>query len=318
MRLLVTMFCGLMAVFLAHAADAQTVTIITPPAGSLSNSAAAAIAKAVNEKAHIRMVVQPQASTGFEELQVGEADFNVSNAFDATFFATGTGDYQDKGVHKNLRLVASIVPLRVAMHVRADSNIRSIKDLKGKRVSSGFNTQKTIGRIIEAMLANAGLTYNDVSQVPAPNVVRAADDFKSGKVDVLYFAVGSAAVKEAAATVGGLRVLPIDDSPEAVKRMQSVLPGSYVITVNPSPNLDGIDKPTKLIAFDLVMNASAKVKDDVVYRVTKAIHESKPQMMATFRALTLFDPAKMAKVVAGLDLHPGAAKFYREAGLLPK
>jgi TRAP transporter TAXI family solute receptor len=313
-----TVFCGLVASFLVSAASAQTVTIITPPAGSLSNSAAAAIAKAVNEQAHIRMVVQPQASTGFEELQVGEADFNVSNAFDATFFATGTGDYKDKGVHKNLKLVASIVPLRVAMHVRADSNIKTIKDLKGKRVSSGFNTQRTIGRIIEAMLANAGLSYNDVQQVPAPNVVRAADDFKSGKVDVLYFAIGSAAVKEASATVGGLRVLPIDDSAEAVKRMQAVLPGSYVINVKPSPNLDGIDKPTNLIAFDLVLNASAKVKDDIVYRVAKAVHASKSQMAATFRPLILFDPAKMAKIVDGLDLHPGAAKFYREAGLLPK
>jgi TRAP-type uncharacterized transport system substrate-binding protein len=91
-----------------------------------------------------------------------------------------------------------------------------------------------------------------------------------------------------------------------------------VINVKPSPNLDGIDKPTNRIAFDLVLNASAKVKDDIVYRVAKAVHASKSQMAATFRPLILFDPAKMAKIVDGLDLHPGAAKFYREAGLLPK
>ena len=79
------------------------------------------------------------------------------------------------------------------MHVRADSPIKSIAELKGKRVSSDFNAQKTIARIIEAHLANAGLGWKDVTGVPAPNVVRQAEDFMSGKVDVMFFALGSAA-----------------------------------------------------------------------------------------------------------------------------
>src|SRR5258708_36887614 len=83
-----------------------------------------------------------------------------------------------------MRYVGSLIPYRVAMHVRADSRINSITDLKGKRVSSEFNAQKTIARIIEAHLANMGLGYGDVVKVPAPNVVRQAEDFMSGKVDV--------------------------------------------------------------------------------------------------------------------------------------
>ena len=204
-------FC--VAALLSGTARAQTIGIVTTPAGSYSNSAGAAVAKVLVDKAQLRVVVQPQASTGFEEVETGAAQFNMSNSFDATFYATGTGEYQAMGPHKNLRLVAALIPYRVALHVRADSDIKTIADLKGKRLSSGFNAQKTIGRIIEAHLETSGLSYKDVTSVPTPNVVRQADDFKAGKVDALFFALGSAAIKEANASVGGLRVLEVSDAP---------------------------------------------------------------------------------------------------------
>jgi len=308
----------LVSIVWAASASAQTVSIITTPTGSFSNSGGAAMAKVVTEKAKLRMIVQAQASTGFDELESGSAEFNVSNSFDVTFVTTGTGDYEGQGAKKNIRAVASMVPYRVAMHVRADSDIKTIADLKGRRVSAGFNAQKTIGRIIEAHLANAGLSMKDVVGVPTPNVVSQANDFKAGKVDVLFFALGSGAIKEASATVGGLRVLPIDDSPAALARMQAILPGSYVLTVNPAPGIDGVAQPTKLTAFDMVLNSSTHVADDVVYRVVKALHANKPDLAATFPPFALFAPDQMGKPVQEVELHPGAAKFYKEAGIAPK
>jgi uncharacterized protein len=315
----VSLLAGIViAPMLAPSAFAQAVSIITTPAGSFSNSGSAAMAKVVSDKARLRMIVQAQASSGFDELEAGSVEFNVSNSFDVTFVISGTGDYEGQGAKKNIRYVASMIPYRVAMHVRADSDIRRLADLKGKRVSSGFNAQKTIGRIIEAHLANAGLGYKDVVGVPTPNVVSQANDFKAGKVDVLFFALGSAAIKEASATVGGLRVLPIDDREDALKRMQQVLPGSYVLTVAPAPGIDGVTQPTKLTAFDMVLNSSMHVADDIVYRVVKALHDNKADLAATFPPFALFDPDKMGKPVEGAPLHPGAARFYKEAGIAPK
>jgi len=317
MKSLSVLVASLVAPLLLGTAHAQTVSLITTPAGSFSNSAGQAIAKTVAERAKVRMIVQAQAASGFEELESGTAEFNLSNSFDVTFVVTGTGEYAGQAPKKNLRHVASLIPYRVAMHVRASSDIKTIADLKGKRVSSEFNAQKTIARIIEAHLANGGLSYKDVIGVPAPNVVRQAEDFKSGKVDVLFFALGSGAVKEASAAVGGLRVLEITATPDAVKRVQAVLPGSYVIEVKPHPALDGIAKPTKLVAFDMVLNASTRVSDDVAYKVARALNEGKKELMATFPPFAILVPERMSKPVEAVTMHPGALKFYKEAGLWP-
>jgi TRAP transporter TAXI family solute receptor len=200
--------------------------------------------------------------------------------------------------------------------VRADSPIKSIAELKGKRVSSDFNAQKTIARIIEAHLANAGLGWNDVVRVPTPNVVRQAEDFMSGKTDVMFFALGSAAIKQANASVGGVRVLEVDTSPQAMKRSEALLPGAYVIQVSPNPGVEGVSKPTNLIAFDMVLVTNAKVKDDVVYRAVKALHDGKQDLAATFPPFALFNPQNMAKPLQGVPFHAGAEKYYRETGLL--
>jgi uncharacterized protein len=305
------------AAALAGAAKAQMVSIVTTPAGSYTNSAGAAMAKVLIDHAKLRTVVQAQAANGLDAIAAGTADFGLSNSFDLTFFIDGTQYYKSEGPHKNLRYVASFQPYRVGMFVRASSPIQTIHELKGHRVSSDFNAQKTIATIIEAHLANGGLTYKDVNGVPAPNVVRAAEDFDSGKVDVLFFAIGSAAVKQAAATVGGIRALPLDTAPEAIERMQAVMPGSYVVHVDPAPNLDGISKPTSLIAFDMVLYTSDKAKDDVVYRAVKALYENKAELAGIFAPFRGFDPKTMAKPVKDAPYHPGALKFYKEVGIAP-
>jgi hypothetical protein len=310
--------CCALALVFAGVARAQSVSIVTTPSGSFTNSAGAAMAKLISEKTKIRAVLQAQALQGMIPVAAGTAEFGMGNSFDTTFYATGTGEYEGQGEHKTLRNVASLLPYRVALHVRADSDIKTIADLKGKRVSSGFNAQKTIGRIIEAHLATAGLSYKDVTGVLTPNVSRSAEDFAAGKTDVLFFALGSAAVKQAAATVGGLRVLQIDPSPDNLKRMQEILPGSYIVEVKPSPGIDGITQPTKVVAFDMVLSTNVSVAEPIVYEITKVIHQNKAALAATFPPFGLFNPDHMAKPVQDVPFHAGALKYYKEAGIEPK
>ena len=318
MKSLSLVTCLVVAPLMIGTAAAQTISISTTPAGSFTNSAGAALAKVIGDKTKLHALIQAQARQGHGPVHDGSADFGVSNSFDLTFFVTGTGDYEKEGPRTNIRVVGSLIPFRVAMHVRKDSDIQSLKDLKGKRVSSGFNAQKTVKRIIEAHLANAGLSYKDVTEVLTPNVRNSANDFIAGKTDTLFFAVGSAAVKQASAKVGGLRVLPVDTSPEALARTQGLLPGAYLLEVKPAQNIDGLTKPTELVAFDMVFFAHPKIADDIVYQVTKALHQSKADLAKAFRPFGLFDTSKMAKPVKGVQFHPGAVKYYREVGLMPK
>ena len=122
----------------------------------------------------------------------------------------------------------------------------------------------------------------------------------------------------AAAPAGGLRVLPLDDRPEALARMQALLPGSYIMEVAPSPAYDGITRPTKVVVFDMVLSTHVVVPESVVYEVTKAIHQNKAALAATFPPFNLFVPDNMAKPVKDVPFHPGALKYFREVGLAPK
>jgi uncharacterized protein len=318
MNILATLACAAALSALSLPAQAQTISIVSTPSGSYTNSAGAAMAKVISEKTRMRAILQAQSQQGMIPVEAGNAEFGMGNSFDMTFYATGTGEYEGQGVKQKVRIAASLIPYRVAFHVRADSDIKTIADVKGKRIAGGFNAQKTIARITEALLATAGLGYKDMIDVLAPNVSRAAEDFTAGKTDVLFFALGSAAVKQAAATVGGVRVLPTDDSPAAVERMQEVLPGSYIVDVAPVPALDGISQPTKVLAFDMVLCTSTEVPERVVYEVVKTLHQNKPALAAAFGAFNLLVPDRMAKPVKDVEFHPGALRYFQEAGIAPK
>ena len=115
------------------------------------------------------------------------------------------------------------------------------------------------------MLASAGLTEADVKPVLVPNVVRSADDFMAGNADMFSFAFGGPKVKEADATVGGIRALEIDEA--ACRRRRKIMPWAYLTQVGPGPIFTGVEKPMKVYSFDNVLITSAKVPDDFIYKI---------------------------------------------------
>ena len=85
-------------------------------------------------------------------------------------------------------------------------------DLKGKRVPAGYSAMRTLDKNTQAMLATANLTLNDVKPVMVPNVLRGGDDFIAGSNDMFMFSFGGPKVREADATVGGVRAVKVGEA----------------------------------------------------------------------------------------------------------
>jgi TRAP transporter TAXI family solute receptor len=300
------------------AASAQTIGIVATAPGTLTHSSSTAVAKAISDLTKIQVRVIAQGASPQYSIAAGTGEFGLSNVFDTIFFLEGTGEYQGEGKHPELRVVGNLTPLLSTIWVRKDSSIKTPKDLKGKRIGSGYTAQKTILRIFEGQLATVGLTYKDVRGVPTANVATGADDFGASKTDAFTFALGAAKVKEIDAKVGGLRGLSFPETPAADAALSKILPGAYHIKINPSPQYDGILAPTNVTSFDFLLVTNVKVSEDIVYQVTKAVYNGHDIMVATFPPLRMNDPGKMAeRKYAPLQYHEGAIKFYKEIGKWP-
>jgi TRAP-type uncharacterized transport system substrate-binding protein len=172
-----------------------------------------------------------------------------------------------------------------------------------------------VDTVTRAMLATAGLTEADVKPVRVPNVVRGADDFMSGNADMFFFAFGGPKVREADATVGGLRVLEID--PNGMPAARKIMPWGYLTQVQPGPVFTGVEKPMEIYSFDNVLITHAKVADDFLYKVLDAMANNKDDLIAIQPVLREFTPAFAYKQYS-VPYHPGSIKYFTERNLAPR
>jgi len=205
----------------AGPAPAQTYGFATLPPGTLNHTTAAAISKIMKEKGNINMLVQPTAGDQVINPLVGrgEVEIGITNIMEAT-------DALEGGL-KDMRIISAAHALRTPFFVRKDSAFFKMADMKGKRVSMGYSAMRNIEKTMLAQLATAGLTSADIKPVLVPNVVRSADEFMAGNADMFSFAFGGPKVKEADATVGGIRALELDEAgmPAAKKIMPIITAG---------------------------------------------------------------------------------------------
>ncbi|HET7200371.1 MAG TPA: TAXI family TRAP transporter solute-binding subunit [Burkholderiales bacterium] len=306
------------AMSLAAAAKAQVLGFGSAPQGSIGYNMSSAIAKVMAESANIQSRVQPYSGSSavLPLVSSGELDLAVCNVLEIEEATRGEGPYKGRK-QSNLRVLGVIFPLYSSIFVRKDSPIRTLAELKGKRLPYGYSAQVTLERIVDAIIATGGLARKDIVPVLVPNVVRGADDFMEGKLDGGFFALGAAKVSEVDKTVGGIRYLPLPDNPQSVAAMKKIMPYAYIKLVSPSPAFVGLDGPTKLMAYDYLVAVGAHVKDDTVYRIAKAMYENKAKLGESLRAFNGWDPSTIDKDMPA-PFHPGSVKFFKDKGLAAK
>jgi TRAP transporter TAXI family solute receptor len=307
---------GFAALLATSGAQAQTIAFASLPPGTLLNSQTQAMAKAIqdNSDLKVRVVTFSGDIQAYDAISTGQAEFFI-DAIHVTLEAVrGLGVFEGRP-RQNVMVAQRLFPFYTSIMVRKDSPITSIEQLKGKKFSSGFSAHAALISISEALLATGGLGWNDVAGVPTVNVIRGADDLASGKVDAVAIAIGAPKVREVAAAVGGVRFLPLSNTPAALAAVKKHRPNDVIDTIQPTPATVGVESPIPVMVTDQIVVVGKHVKPEVVEKFLKAVQASKAALAAGHPSFNAFDPAKMNRSYQGVEYHPAALEFYKSAGV---
>lgn len=318
-RLLAAAAIAALAAAAAIPAAGQVYSMGSNPQGSLFFQASAAVAKVAHEKLNMQIRVQPMAgsSTYIPLINTGEVDFGLTNVDDTINSVRGTGNFDGKP-NPNLRILAVMFPLPLGILVPADSPAKSVKDIKGMRIGSGYPGQTT-GRVLQdAILASVGLSMADMRAVPVVNLFQAVEQLGKGNIDAAVIGPPVSQIQQAnvdLASRGGVRFVSLDDSPAALAAMRKHLP-VRILKMQPAPVLVGVVAPTNFMAYSIYLSTSSKTSDETAYKLVKTLSENAEELKKITPVLNRFNPKEMTEKV-DVQWQPGAVKFYTEVGQWP-
>lgn len=311
----------LIVLLIAGAARGQqlprSVTVGSNPPGSLFYSLASGIAKVVSETTPMQAQAQPYtgSSTFQPLLDSGELDFGIVNAVDMGMAYQGPNKLKVGGRNPfphvpNTRLIMRGSPLRSSLIVRKDSSIKTIHDVKGKRVTGEYPAQLANWYNVFGALSNGGLTWNDVKVIPVPAVNEGVDALVQGRADVTTHAIGSAKVKEADAAVG-IRYIPLDCSAQGEERIKKAVPGYYLSTVKAGTST-GIVEDTCSFTYDIYLVGHKALPDAVVQAALKAIWDNIAKLPPIHPGFVEWTKERAVDPEVTVPYHPAAIQFFKE------
>lgn len=293
----------------------RAASIGTNPQGSLFYAVGTALATVLDNETPLNIRVQPFTGTvQFVPLiDAGELEFGINNMHDgrSAYFGIEPWNHFPK-----LRAITPLIRLQSGMVVRSDSGIETFADAVGKRITGDYRAHLISRFTTEALMANAGISWDDFEVVPVSSHVEGVRALMEGRADVVYGAFNPA-MREAHASIpgGGVRFLDISNDAEAVERMKATLPGSAVDPL-PAGFFVGIDEPINVIGYDVYFTTGADVSEDLVYAMTKTLWENEDKVKDAHRALAQrFARDTMVNSDVTFPYHTGAIRFYKEKGM---
>ncbi len=320
------------AALLAGAAAAQEMTFFTIGTGGTGATyypLGGVIANAVSNPPGSRpcgeggscgvpgLVAVAQSSRGsvnnVNGIHSGLFDSGFSQSDVAYWAYTGTGVFDGQEPMEQLRAIAALYPEHIHLVARADAGIDSVDDLAGRRVSLD---EPGSGTYVDALiiLDAYGLSEQDIEAAymkPGP----AADALRDGQLDAFFIVAGypTGAVLDLASSAD-ITLVPIAGDPAA-----QIIEAYGFFSADPIPagTYDGIDQDTETLALGAQWITSAEQDEALVYEITRALWNDNTRRLLDVghgkgTAVTL----DTALTGIGIPLHPGAARFYREAGLI--
>jgi TRAP transporter TAXI family solute receptor len=293
--------------------ESAQVTIGSNPAGTHVYAVAGGLAKVLQEGSDLRATVRPfsGSSVYLPLLQRGEISLGLNTSIDSYLAYQGLPPYPSRMDH--LRLLGEIFPLPIMYMVRADSDLREIEDLRGKRVVITFRANAALAQLHRAILATGGLTEEDVEPLTVAGLPDAMRMLTEGRADAVPTGLDTALVLQVDSAVsGGIRYLTMGRD-EA--KLAEGMPGASVLTVMPNESSVGLDGPTKVANVVDFLNTSAAMSDDLAYLIVKTIHDNWTRLRRDYVQMRSTSAEMMAPADAFHPYHAGAIRYYKEIGL---
>lgn len=295
----------------AALAQGQRMEIATLPTGSVANSAGTAIAALLSQKLNWTVLATPYAGQQvlIPMVNRGEAAMTLINVGDSDQAYRGVQPFY-KEAHKNLRLISVGYENRSIVLTTVKAGIKSMAELKGKRVTGVFSAHQTCKDLADAAFANAGLKWDDVRVVPVTSAVTGVQAVGEGRAQVTSCAaVGMGAVREVNAR-DPVRFVSIDPDPAAMKRARDIFPGLRPVTMK-AGSAEGVVDDTVIFGYDFYLVGHKGLADDVVEAIVKTIHDNVPDLVQANRLFATWKPERMGDPDVTLPYHPGAIKYFK-------
>jgi TRAP transporter TAXI family solute receptor len=302
----------------AVAAEQQFVSIGTGGVTGVYYPTGGAICRLVNKnrKEHgIRCSVESTGGSVYNinTIRAGELDFGVAQSDWQYHAYNGTSKFEEAGPFEDLRAVFSVHPEPFTVVARADSGVTTFDDLKGKRVNVGNPGSGQRGTM-EVVMGAKGWTMDDFSLASELKSAEQSQALCDNKVDAMVFTVGhpSGSIKEATTSCDSVIV-----SVTGAEVDKLVGDNDYYRTATiPGGMYRGSDSDVQTFGVGATFVSSASVPENVVYEVVKAVFENFEDFKKLHPAFANLKKEEMIKDGLSAPLHDGAAKYYKEAGLM--
>lgn len=246
-------------------------------------------------------------------IREGELEFGVAQSDWQYHAYNGTSKFEDAGAFEGLRAVFSVHAEPFTVVARADSGIKTFEDLKGKRVNIG-NPGSGARGTMEVLMEAKGWTTDDFTLASELKPAEQAAALCDNQIDAMVFTVGhpSGTIQEATTACDSVLVTVDGD---AVAGLVNDNPFYRTATI-PGGMYRGNDADTATFGVGATFVTSADVSEEAVYAVVSSVMENIEDFKKLHPAFANLDPKEMATAGLSAPLHPGAAKYYKEKGLI--
>jgi TRAP transporter TAXI family solute receptor len=246
-------------------------------------------------------------------IRVGDQDMGVAQS-DWQFHAlNGSSKFEENGPFPELRSVFSVHPEPFTVVARADSGINSFDDLKGKRVNVG-NPGSGARGTMEVIMEKKGWTMGDFTLASELKSAEQAQALCDNKVDAIVFTVGhpSGTIQEATTSCES-KIVAVEG--DVIDTLIADNP-YYSAAVIPGGMYTGTDADVNTFGVKATFVSSTKSDEETIYQVVKAVFDNFDRFKGLHPAFANLKEADMVSAGTSAPVHDGAAKYFKEKGLM--